>query len=113
MSQNEIEQIELSITEARKIVERGQMAENLAHNPTFAKLILQGYFVDEAARLAHLLSDPNSQAHQHLIHNDLVAIGGFKRYLQTLVQIGRAAANEIAQALDEIENIHNEEAAEE
>jgi hypothetical protein len=110
MSQNEIEQVELSIEEARKVVEHGEMAEKLATVSTFRKIVLDGYFVDEAARLALLFSDPNLSAEQReMVKNDLIGIGAFKRYLSTKVQMGRYAAQSIAEAQEELEHIRQEE----
>ena len=99
MSQNEIEQVELSIEAAKEMVERGKMAERLADIPEFKKLVLDGYFVDEAARLALLSSDPNlSEDIRGHVMRDLQGVGAFKRYLSTLVQLGRQAAQEIEEA---------------
>jgi len=111
MSQNDIEQIELSIEAAKEMVEKARMARQLAENPAFKKLILEGYFVDEAARLAHLFSDPNIPAeHREYVKNDLLAVGGLKRFLSTLVRLGDMAEREIADAELELEEIRAAEA---
>jgi hypothetical protein len=110
MSQSDIEQIELSIEEARKMVDRGRMAEELSMNSGFRKLVLEGYFVEEAARLVHLSSDPTVPENMRtVILRDLNGPGAFKRYLSTLVQMGRMAAQEIRDAQETLEEIRQEE----
>ena len=107
--QNDIHEVEMSIAAAKEMVERGEMAAKLADNPAFKKIVLDGYFVDEAARLAHLYSDPNMSAEQRgMIKRDLAGIGGFKRYLQTLVRMGQMADDEIREAQFELDAIRAE-----
>lgn len=110
MSQNQIEQIEISITEARKMVERGKMAEKLQSNRAFKELVSEGYFVEEAARLVHLSSDPNLQPNlREAVLRDMNGPGAFRRYLMTIVQMGKVAETEIAEAQEMIEEIREEE----
>jgi uncharacterized protein (UPF0147 family) len=110
MSQNEIEQIELSINEARKMVERGRMAEELSMNSAFKKLVLDGYFVEEAARLVHLSSDPNLPENiRNVVTRDMAGPGAFKRYLSALVQMGHMAAQEISDAQHTLDEIRQDE----
>lgn len=109
MSQNDIEQIELSIEEAKKIVERGEMARRLADNPDFKALILEGYFEKEAARLATIVSHPSMEAHQKHIMNDIMGIGALRRFLSSVVQMGDTAAREISEAEEALDEIRQEE----
>jgi hypothetical protein len=110
MSQSDIEQIELSISEARKMVEKGRMAEELSTNRLFKKLVLDGYFMEEAARLVHLSSDPNLPENiRTVVMRDINGPGAFKRYLSTLVQMGRMAAQEIRDAEQTLDEIRQEE----
>ena len=109
--QHEIQQIHLSLESAKEIVKLGQEAAALATNPTFAKLVLQGYFVDEAARLVHLYGDPNISPDIRVkIERDLAGPACFKRYLQTIVARGRNAENEIQSYLASIEELHEMDA---
>lgn len=110
MSQHEIEQIELSIEAAKEMVSRGQAAEKLATHPDFKKLVIEGYFKDEAARLAVLSSDPNiSEEIRAHVMRDMAGVGAFRRYLSTLVQLGQHAAAEIAEAQETLDEIRAEE----
>lgn len=110
MSQNDIEQIELSIEAAKEIVARGHMAERLADNPDFKKIILEGYFRDEASRLVLLLADAQTTEEIRVkILRAMDGIGALKQHLSGLVQMGRYAANEIEQAREALEELRAEE----
>lgn len=109
MSQTQIEEVELTIEEARKMVTRGKMAEKLASNREFKKLVLEGYFQEEAARLVHLLGDPAAAAHREHILRDMEGIGGLKRYLSTVVQLGRQAEMEIAECEETLDELRAED----
>lgn len=113
MSQNEIQEVELSIEAAREMVDRGKAALRLADNPDFKRLITTGYFRDEAARLALLLSEPTiSEEIRDNINRDLIGVGAVKRYLTTIVQMGEHAASEIESAQEVLEELRAEEDAE-
>lgn len=113
MSQQDIEQIEISIEHARELVERKNLAIQLADVPAFKKLILEGYFKDEAARLAHLLSDPSlPKEHREFVANDINGPGALKRYMQTIVRMGEQAERDIADAELELDELRAEEEAE-
>lgn len=108
--QNEIEEVELSIAYAKEIVARGAMAEKLSHNADFKKLVLEGYFVNEAARLALLYSDPNLNAEtREAVARELSGPGTFKRYLSTLVQMGHIAQRELREHTETLDEIRSEE----
>ena len=107
----QILEVEMTINEARERVDRGKMAERLALVPEFKKLILEGYFRDEASRLVLLLSDPmlDETTRNHVLR-DMTGIGGLQRYLRTLVQLGRIAEQEIRDAQDTLDDLRSEEA---
>lgn len=110
MSQNDIEQVELTIAEAKKVVDRGRMAEKLSRNPDFKKLVMDGYFVDEAARLVHLSSDPTLPENiRNVVLRDMNGPGAFKRYLSALVQMGKNAAREIEEHQETLDELREEE----
>lgn len=111
MAQNEIEQVEVNITEARKVVSRGKMAEKLASIPEFRELILEGYFKDEVVRLAALMSDPNiPETYRECVNRDVHGPSALRRYLQTLVQMGHVAADEIEKNEDYLDELRDESA---
>lgn len=116
MSQNpmsEAEEIEVSIEEAKKFVARADDVRQLSENPVFKRLVMDGYFVQEASRLAHLSSDPTiDEKIRGFVMRDLAGPGALKRYFQTIINMGNAAASEIRQAEEALDDIRSEEAGE-
>lgn len=117
MSQSEIEQeiaqVELTKQQAEKIIDLGDKARELAHNPIFKELVLDGYFMNEAARLAHLSSDPilNDKQREDTIR-DIQGIGSFKRYLRTITMMADNARVELENSIETLAELRSEEGAE-
>lgn len=96
--EQEIQSVEISIEHAKETVERSKAVGRLIKNKDFKKVVLDGYFEKEAVRLVLLKSDPNWQSAeaQKDIENQMIAIGGFRNYLNTINQLGQMAANALA-----------------
>ena len=88
---SEIEQIEISIDEARKEVTKMDSLLRLISNKDFTALVDDGYFVEEASRLVMLRADADMQdaTSQLSINNRITAVGYFRQYLQSIMQVGR------------------------
>ena len=82
----ELQQLDANIKHAQKTVDLGDALERLRNNRDFKKVIAEGYFEQEAIRLVHLMSDSNMQSpdSQDSIHKQMIAVGGFRDYLDTL-----------------------------
>lgn len=98
MSSIELQQIELSISQARKLVDLGVSMERLTNNRDFKKVINEGYFEQEAIRLVHLKADPNMQSAdaQKSIIGQMDAIGAFKQFIQLVSFKGDMANKALA-----------------
>jgi len=111
--EQDIEQVEMGIDEAKRIIAEGKDAMTLADNPLFKKIVLDGYFKNEAARLALLISDPTiSEAIRGYIERDLYGIGGFKRFLSAKVQMGLVAEQEVKDLGETLDEMRAEEVGE-
>jgi len=101
MSQSAIEEIELNIKEAKKMVDLGKALDRLHSNRDFKKVIGEGFFKDEAVRLVHLKSDPSMQSeeHQEAVAKQMDSIGGLVHYFRTVAH--RAMLAEKAIEADE------------
>ncbi|MBL1322176.1 MAG: hypothetical protein COA63_014125 [Methylophaga sp.] len=109
MSQNEIEEIEVSIEEAKQVVARGDLLNKLINTPEFQELVDKGYFNDEAIRLVNLYNDPSVPVDARaLVANDLGGIGAFKRYLRVIGMMAQTAQNEIDSHKANLEYIQEE-----
>ena len=86
MSTAELQQLESNIKLAQKIVDMGDALDRLRNNRDFKKVIGEGYFEQEAIRLVHLMSDSNMQSPeiQQAIHKQMIAVGMFREFLETL-----------------------------
>lgn len=98
MSNDAIQEIELSIREAQKIVDLGAAVERLANNRDFKKVVSETYFEREAIRLVHLKANPAMQTaeHQAAIEKEMSAIGAFHQYLRNLQVQAEMAKRAIA-----------------
>lgn len=90
-SETYIASIENSIETAKEHVAIKDAVERLSRNRDFKKVILEGYFEQEAIRLVHAKADPEFQTpeKQEELHNEMLAIAGVRAYLNRLIQIGR------------------------
>lgn len=109
-----IEQIELTIEEAQKTVAKAEMARRLSTNRDFQKLVMEDYWVEEAARLTHLFTDPQAPDEvRQSAHNDMIGVGGFKRFMSQTILQGNMAAQAIEDAREDLEYVRSEEFEEE
>jgi hypothetical protein len=83
-----VEQLENNLNYAKEGIELAEGIDKLFRNPTFKKVILQGYFEKEAIRLVSLLSDPSMQDedNQTSIQNAMRGIGELRSWLNAMSQ---------------------------
>lgn len=93
--EEQLQRIELTIEEAKDNIERMNALERLFDNKDFKKLILDGYFKEEASRLVMLRADPNAthEDQQKQINLLIDAIGGLRQYFNTIKAFGRMSSN--------------------
>lgn len=111
MSQHDLETVELSIDHANKSINLRNSLEKLTKNRDFKAVVLEGYFESEAVRLVLLKADPSMQDEesQKEIVKQIDAIGSFRQYLRTVMQLGDMASK----AKDDYEQTREELLAEE
>lgn len=106
---SQIQEVELSIEQAKGLIARKDQALKLTDNKDFKALVLQGYFVDEAARLALLSSDPMLDAEQRAdVMQGILALGYFKRYMSGIIQFGRMAEGDLKAHTETLSELHSE-----
>ena len=101
---SDIKQLEDSIDESRKLVELKNAALKLSSNREFKKIILDGYFKDEAVRLAEVSAIANPNVDRNEVFLAIQAISLLKQYLQSIVRVGEMAEEDIytnGEALDD------------
>ena len=107
--EDDIQMLELSIEHAQEMVDLRDEVLRLSNNDTFKKVIMQGYFENEAVRLVHLMGDPRlKEADREAVQRDMMGIGALKRFLSNMVQMGNAAEKEIADHRETLASIEAE-----
>lgn len=106
---SDIQEIEVTIKELKEVVERKNAVNRLLGNRDFKKLIMEGYFKDEAARLVGLLGEQAAAQYREEIIRSMDGIAQFKAHLRTVRQIGEAAASELAHHEQALEDLRNED----
>ena len=112
MTNNDIQALELTINQAKEKIAFKDALEKLESNGNFKKIVLEGYFKDEAIRLVHLKNDPsaNNPAIQEKIMKNIDAIGVFRQYLLNIQHTGIMAQKAIIEAEETKNEIYIEEA---
>ena len=92
-NQEQLEQVELSIDQAKYSIEFMASLDRLTSNPDFVKIVLEGYFEAEAQRLVMLRVDPNFQedVDQSELLRSIDSIGTLKMYFNMIMQFGVSA----------------------
>lgn len=82
-SAQDLENIEISIEDAKKSIERKLALDRLQNNPDFVSLIEKGFLDTHAVRQVLLKAHPGMQgeAQQNLLDMQITAIGGLKQFL--------------------------------
>ena len=104
---NQQEEIEISIKQAKEVVDLRDALRRLHNNKDFKKVIKEGYFIDDASRLVLLKADPEMESpeNQAIIERQIVAIGQLSQYFGKVEALGNMAERGIedhATALEEI-----------
>lgn len=103
----DLEQIELTIEEAKKKVAMKDAALKLAGNREFKKIFLEGYFEKEAARLVEISGDSRMIDDREEIFDAIKGISHCQQYLRHIVMEGNLAQESIQEhysMLDEVES---------
>jgi len=105
-----LKQVEDNIKQATVHVEFGTAVERLRTNRDFKKVIVEGYFEEEAVRLVHLKADPAMQTaeRQESIVKQMDAIGALNQFFQTKLHLAAMASKAIASDEETLDELLNE-----
>lgn len=112
MLADDLKQVELSIEEAQKQIDKLESLNRLRTNKDFQNLLEVGYLRDEAARAVLAKAEPalQSQESQQAIDNMIIAIGYFRQYLNKIIAFGNQASNAINEHRKTRDEIMSEDA---
>lgn len=112
MNPNEqIHHVELSLEEAKKTVAFGEAIARLEKNRDFQRVILDGYFTDEARRLTFLTADVTlDDKSTNAVLYGIRAIGELRQFLLNRKAMGEIAKKEVHDHEETLEELRTEEA---
>jgi hypothetical protein len=96
-TQQDLEQLEISMDEARKTVALRDALRRLTENKDWKEVVDEHFFRNEASRLVLLKADQEMQTpeNQAAIDRQILTIGGFRSMLRTIFQLGNMAEQAI------------------
>lgn len=111
MTADAIQEIELSISQAREFIQRADALKRLYNNPDFQEILVKGYFEREPIRLVHLKSDPHMQTpeQQAGIIKEMDGVGSLRGYFQVIFMQAQHAIDAISESEEVLEEIRNGE----
>lgn len=102
MVSTDLQEIEQNIKDAEEFVKAGEAIGRLMVNRDFKRVVLNGYFKDEAVRLVHLkgITNVQSEGAQKYIDDQIKAISLFAQYLDNVASQAEMAKAGISEAED-------------
>lgn len=107
--QYDIQQVEVSLEEAKKIVAFGEALGRLENNRDFQTVVIDGYMKDEASRL--VMCSALTHKGKDFIENTLQsirAIGELRQYLLARRASAEQAASDIREFEQALDEMHEE-----
>lgn len=107
--QEQISKVEQEISDLEEAKKEYDTLRRLEENPDFKKIILEGYFLEDAARMLLLKDDPalSEEQRKHL-QADMCGPGALKRYFFKITQVGLSFEDSIMEAKETLEELHLE-----
>jgi len=104
-------EIEVSIEQAKELVERKQKMDKLIATPEFHDIFTIGYMEKESTRLVSLLADEEWQdeSKQQSLLDDMRAISSLRQYIVNIRALGKQMERQIAASQQTLEELRNEE----
>jgi len=92
--------IEMTKESAQKVVKKRDDLLKLQENPIFKEIFIEGYFRDEAARIAQAIVNPEmmDDIDQRELEGQMRSIGHIQNYMLTIRQAGNAMEARIKEA---------------
>lgn len=110
-TEQQIQQVEISIEEAKRVIGLGEALKRLRKNKDFKAIVAEGYFHDEASRLALLSGTPHLDPSKGSdIYMDIRSIGAFYAYLHTIAMKADAMSSELRSHEAELEDLRLQDA---
>jgi len=111
----QIEQLEISMEQAKDIIGLADSLVDLAKNKDFKRVITEGYFINEASRLVLAKATPamSTDSIQKDIDNAIIGIGYLQKHFNSIIGMGNMARKSLQEAEQTREEILGEVAGRE
>jgi len=108
--ENQVQEIEISIEQAKHLISNKDALSRLINNADFKKIITEGYFEKEASRLVLLKADQTMQddKDQALLLKAIDSVGFFRQYSSEIMRLGRQDEKDLKDAEEVREEILRE-----
>ena len=110
-NQTEIDELEITIEQAKHGIERGNALRRLYNNQDFQQIIMSGFLQQEALRLVIAKSEPGTQTPeaQTGILKGIDSIGYFHTHLLNIERVTEALEKSLPNDVKTLDEIHQEE----
>ena len=110
MSTSQIQQVEESIRQSREILDLANSLARLKHNSDFRKVMVQGFFKDEAVRLVQEKQNPDKQSpeEQKLLMTQIDSIGSLYQYFRKIETQAEIAGRSLEIDEQTLQELHAE-----
>lgn len=111
--ENQMKQIDISITVAREAIAKRDQLNRLLNNKDFQDIIEQGYFKDQASEYVLLKADPSMQESdkQRSLDNGIIGVGELRQFFISILQQGNMSEKAIEDDMATRDELLEEEAA--
>ena len=91
--------------DAKKVIKLRDDLQKLFKHPTFKKVVVDGYFKNEPARIAQALTNPSMQdeTDQRSLSEMLRGVGHFNNYLLNVIREGNTVEIQLEEHMKELE----------
>ena len=92
-NEQDLKTVEISIEQAEEAIEVAEALKRLHNNKDFQKVIVEGFFKEEASRVVILRADPEMLAdeHQKQVNDIITSIGGLYGYFRKIYGVANQA----------------------
>lgn len=110
MSQSDIQEVEITIEQARKQIKMRDAVERLMNNQDFKDIVLEQYLREEAVRLVHLKADAQMQDERRQRNMDMgiAGIGLFRVFCERIQREGDEAEEALDGHLETLDQVQSE-----
>ena len=109
MGTSEMHAIQVTIEEAKKVIQDRDDIVKLVNNPIFQRVVGKMYYEDESVRLVGLLSEEGLDDKAMAgVHRQMFGISNMQRFLRDKVELGNQMEADLKDAEEEIDRPEGE-----